>query len=479
MFIHKNFPIVECKCISIKERKNKRKGVKSEMKGQGLKFTEENFHIVERNKEDPKRGCLESHLNVIVEGLKKSVKYLWIMEDDILFIRKLKKVPKPPKQWDMLYLGGTVKHIFSRESQEEMIQKGKTGWIRMTCWTTHSYILNLQNRELINDILRAKQSNVEIDRYYIDNIHLKYKCYMIHPMICIQKAGYSDVEKKRVEYSFMEKSMYGLKKPRYEITQDGNYKLLLPEVNPNNFPKVSIVTVTRDREWIFSLPKFNFKRFYYPPEKLEWIIVDSSKTDDLKMSFQKDSRIKYIHVSEPCTIAHKRNIGAMYASGFIICHMDDDDYYPPESIMARVKSIICYQKVDCVGCSKIGIYDIRKNRSFISSDGHMSLSEASMAYKKSFWEEQQFDSECERGEYMMFMQGRLDRIVDLPYIFIITAINHGKNYTPRTEWLNNLDYQQELRNSQSNKVINFTDTWDEEGKEFIANLRKYILNLKV
>ena len=38
--------------------------------------------------------------------------------------------------------------------------------------------------------------------------------------------------------------------------------------------------------------------------------------------------------------------------------------------------IISYENTECVGCSKIGIYNIINDSSFISSDGNISLSEA-------------------------------------------------------------------------------------------------------
>ena len=298
-------------------------------------------------------------------------------------------------------------------------------------------------------------------------------------MVCIQKSGHSDIENRKVEYSFMEKSIYGLRKPNYEITEDNEYKLKLPDIPPEQLPGVSIITPTKDREWIFSLPNFNFSRFIYPPDKLEWIIIDSSANDDLKYNFSGDKRIKYLHVNEPCTISHKRNLACSMAKFPIIVHMDDDDIYKPESLLARVKPLIGYKNTDCVGCSRIGIYDIINDSSFISSDGHLSLSEASMAYTKKFWEEQQFDPGCERGEYRSFLQNRLDKVVEIPYVFIICALNHKRNFTPRTEWLNAHDPSKEtICNKETGKVMNFPDMWDEDTQIFIGNLRKYILNSK-
>ena len=102
-----------------------------------------------------------------------------------------------------------------------------------------------------------------------------------------------------------------------------------------------------------------------------------------------------------------------------------------------------------------------------------------MAYTKSFWEKQQFDPGCERGEYRSFLQNRLDKVVEIPYVFIICALNHKRNFTPRTRWIYDHDPSKEMiRNKETGKIMNFTETWDEDTQIFIQNLRKYILNSK-
>jgi superfamily I DNA and/or RNA helicase len=49
----------------------------------------------------------------------------------------------------------------------------------------------------------------------------------------------------------------------------------------------------------------------------------------------------------------------------------------------------------------------------MSTDGPISLSEASMAYTKKFWEERPFDDLCLRGEHKYFTEQRLNKIIDL------------------------------------------------------------------
>ena len=70
--------------------------------------------------------------------------------------------------------------------------------------------------------------------------------------------------------------------------------------------------------------------------------------------------------------------------------MDDDDYYPPESVLARVKLLLKYYKqgIRCVGCCQIGVYNIVENYSYLMDCKFPS--EASLAYTKSFWNENPF-----------------------------------------------------------------------------------------
>ena len=150
--------------------------------------------------------------------------------------------------------------------------------------------------------------------------------------------------------------------------------------------------------------------------------------------------------------------------------MDDDDYYPAESILARVKLLIKYSDtIGCVGCSEIGTYNIIEDTSSLASDGPMSLSEASMAYTKKFWEEQGFDRFVEKGEYASFIQNRFEKVMTMPYSFVIYAISHGNNFTKRSNNKNILKYK------NKNESVNFMKTWDEETQYFIKELRNYLL----
>ena len=465
-----NIPVV---CINLKSREDKRRIVISHLKKFNIKF---NFYTAILNK-NPKLGCKLSHLEVIKNAINHKYKQILIVEDDVKFITKPNiDISTLPSNWDMCYLGGTVYRV---------LDKNNPNWYRVQCWTTHAYIINLENTKLIDEIYKSVDTEDEIDKFYLLKIHPYFNCYMMNPMCAIQRDGESDIEGRYVNYDFMTKTLDGLQLPEYEIDNEQNYILKLPDIPVSDLPKVSIITPTYNRRKMFNMAIRNFENFDYPMNKMEWIIVDDtpdnldSIEDILPREYSK--QIKYIKLesklNSKLTVAHKRNIGVSNASHDYIIHMDDDDYYPPESIICRIKLLMKYksQNIECLGSTLIGTYDIINNISSMSSDSPISLSEASMAYTKKFWQERQFDNKCMRGEHKQFTEGRLNRIMDVPYIFIIIAINHKNNMTKelRNSVSNDMTNNY-LRYSNTEKIANYYDMWDIETQCFINELRNYI-----
>ena len=146
MWLNKQLNEVKIVCINTYQRKDRKKRMMLQAKRLGLPLK---YHITKLNK-DPKKGCLESHLHVIREAFQeKKYEYLMILEDDAKFIRPLLPFPEPPKDWDMLYLGGTV------HSRQEDYDEN---WVKVITWTAHAYLINLKNKTLIEQILEAKNS---------------------------------------------------------------------------------------------------------------------------------------------------------------------------------------------------------------------------------------------------------------------------------------------------------------------------------
>ncbi len=212
-------------------------------------------------------------------------------------------------------------------------------------------------------------------------------------------------------------------------TKENDSVLVLPKKPElEDMPYVSIITPTRNRPVLFQIVKRNMMLLNYPDHKIEWIIVDDSDNDlsntDLKIG---NVKIRYFHLDKVTSISDKRNFGASKAEHEIIVHMDDDDYYNPDSLFSRVKTLITNSKrYGCVGISDYAVYHLIDDYSFKINT--QNISEASMCYFKSFWEKQQF-KEDPRGEGYCFLKGRRKQCLTIQYQFCMVAITHGKNIT--------------------------------------------------
>jgi hypothetical protein len=468
--------------INLKERKDKRKYIQHELEKRKMKFQ---FFLADRHPTSPKRGCLESHFTILKKTIsEKKSNQLFLLEDDAKFCGSFAQLKKVPSDWDMLYFGGTVFRVIDRKHD---------GWPRIQTWTTHAYMINLSNQELIQDLLQMEFYDGEIDRYYLEKIHPKYNCYMADPMIMIQKEGFSDIEGKMVDYSFMQQTLKGLRVPESSVSEEGDYVLKLPEIPFEQLPYVSIITPTYNRKKLFAMAMYNVFGFYYPKEKIEWIIVEDitdnmTESDTVKNLLPKDPRIQHILLSsgsEPYTIAMKRNIGVSNASHKYIVHVDDDDIYEEHTLLARIKLLLRYERegIQCVGSTMIGTYNIIKNTSSMASDGPISLSEASMAYTRNFWEERKFDDDCIRGEHKAFTEGRLHKIMDVPFAFTVIALIHKRNFTNQIRdgveenqgERGLLRFSDKAQNGKEGEIANFLDTFSVERQLFILDLRDEII----
>ena len=115
----------------------------------------------------------------------------------------------------------------------------------------------------------------------------------------------------------------------------------------------------------------------------------------------------------------------------IILFMDDDDYYSPENVLARTKSLIKYKDsgVKCVGCRDVAIYDLKNGLCAICSNGEEYLTESSLAFTKDFWKERAFRDGDMASEFRYFLEYRQEQIRNIPFQFVTIASTHGKNTT--------------------------------------------------
>ena len=195
-------------------------------------------------------------------------------------------------------------------------------------------------------------------------------------------------------------------------------------------PHISLITPTKNRKFIFNLAIYNFNGINYPKEKIEWIILNNGN-ECLKDLLPDDKRIKYITIEEnKYSIGELRNMCIDNCSNNYIVYMDDDDYYHPNSVKARIQSLLKYKNegIECVGCDNIGFFNIMNGENTMGSNEKNYLGEASMAHTKNFWLERKYSND-KIGEYKNFLIYRQHKILNIPYEFIMIAINHMCNTT--------------------------------------------------
>ena len=203
----------------------------------------------------------------------------------------------------------------------------------------------------------------------------------------------------------------------------------------DQLPCVSVLTPTRDRIQFMELAKECFQAFAYPKDKLEWVIVDDGDISCQHVT-QGMTNVKYICEEPGKTIAWKRNAAVRAASHNILVHMDDDDVYPANTILARVAMLLKEPAKQCVFCTTIPCYDITNYISFVNVPPMKlpmaaRVSEATMAYTRAFWEEKGFPDDIRIAEGHAFIHGREQMCREISPQDVIVSLVHPKTTSSR------------------------------------------------
>ena len=208
--------------------------------------------------------------------------------------------------------------------------------------------------------------------------------------------------------------------------------LNLPSMPDEILPTVTIVTPTYNRHDNFEIAIRNYKNFNYPREKLFWIILDDSPTDKLKEQIPNDKSIKYIYSDIKQPIGAKRNKLASECITDIICHMDDDDYYYPDSVKIRVLAMLVHKKA-VSGCIEYNCYNLVNDTQFIArgKEELMNIGEASLCYLKDYWKEFKYNDSDTHEESIHFLKNSINNYIDVPCLWILLSITHTSNVSGR------------------------------------------------
>jgi len=230
-------------------------------------------------------------------------------------------------------------------------------------------------------------------------------------------------------------------------------------------PPISIITLLHNRRSFVELAFHNLLITDYPKDKIEWVIVDDSEipeeqASDKIMKFGRECApisVSYVPlqthfskklystigtednvqtVTKTYTIGEKRNIGVKRSQNDIILFMDDDDHYPAVSFRRRVLMLLGHPwKPDVAVCTTIACYDLVKGTSAVNTPPwslplRERISEATLTFKKSFWEASPFPT-VNMAEGSGFLEGRESSVLEMAPQQIIVAMSHGNNASSR------------------------------------------------
>ena len=211
-----------------------------------------------------------------------------------------------------------------------------------------------------------------------------------------------------------------------------------------DFPHVAVVTLTHNRPKWFPNMANNIIKSDYPSDKITWIIADDSdsagRVDGAVAKFQsvnRHIRVRYLSMPKKLAIGDKRNKACLAAPPecSIFMMMDDDDHYPTTSIRARM-AYLNDPSVECVYCSTLPMYDSKRyisamNVPPLNLSVAERISEASLAFKRSFFEGGRFPASVNVAEGEGFIVGRESLTAEVSPRGIIVSFLHGKNATSR------------------------------------------------
>jgi len=190
-------------------------------------------------------------------------------------------------------------------------------------------------------------------------------------------------------------------------------------------PKVSCILITADRPTFINIAIENFLEQDYVNREL--IIIDDGQ-ESCHHLIPDVSNIRYFYSKALGTLGRKRNIACEKATGEIIVHMDDDDWYAPNWISRHVDTMLT-TRADITGLNMVKFHSRELKISFVFErfeNDNTWLCGATLAYKKKIWEKYPF-ANLQIGEDTDFIRNSGGRIVPFEFINGFTGGLHSGN----------------------------------------------------
>jgi len=190
-------------CINLDRRTDRWEEVQKEFEKIGILDRVNRFSAIEH--EDGRIGLIKSFLELFKMAKSKKMKNILIFEDDVKFINNpVENLKKSLSQigelnWGMLYLGANT--------HQRLIKIKPNLCLLKNAYSAHAIVYDEKvYDDIINKFKRTDKikNQSDINDVFYSKLQDKYVALMVNPIISTQTPSYSDLEKRFVDYSFIE-----------------------------------------------------------------------------------------------------------------------------------------------------------------------------------------------------------------------------------------------------------------------------------
>lgn len=182
--------------INLDRRQDRLKELKKQTKSLGIDFVRHSAADAKALGISNIAACVTSHRQVIENAKADGIERLLILEDDAEFVAGFAEsferlLVGLPEDWQMFYLGANT--FLPVDIGVEGLRKTDGSL------TTHAYGVKAELYDIL--IQAASDDRWPIDLTYSE-LHPKVRAYAAWPSLIGQRAGYSDIESRYVDYGF-------------------------------------------------------------------------------------------------------------------------------------------------------------------------------------------------------------------------------------------------------------------------------------
>jgi len=203
----------EAWCINLDHRTDRWENVQKEFSKVGLLDKIQRFSAIKHDKGTI--GLILSNLKLIEMAKEKKLKNILIFEDDVHFINDtLTILEKSIEQienlkWWLFYLGAnthTPLQLISK-LKPNILQLQNAFATQSVAYSNLTYDLFIKQFSKFENLNTIESSDF-IDVWLCNNFQKKNLCLVTNPIITTQSTSYSDIEKRNVNYNFMEQRFH-------------------------------------------------------------------------------------------------------------------------------------------------------------------------------------------------------------------------------------------------------------------------------